>query len=120
MPIARVFTAAQDDTIREMLAAGKGAHLIGLVLGISKSTITDHANKACLRPLVDPEKAAPAPPAAPQSREPLPAGHPVTWGLLTAGGLLEGVRYPHPVRTDLHPSRIGTNSQAGMALRGVG
>ncbi len=33
----------------------------------------------------------------PQDRPPLPAGHPVTWGLLVAGTTLEGMGYPHPV-----------------------
>jgi hypothetical protein len=30
------------------------------------------------------------------AREPLPAGHPLSWGLITAGTLLEGGRYPMP------------------------
>ena len=30
-------------------------------------------------------------------RPPLPAGHPLTWNLLTSGTVLEGTRYPLPV-----------------------
>lgn len=35
--------------------------------------------------------------ASADEREPLPPGHPVSWGALTAGTLLEGVPYPLPV-----------------------
>lgn len=39
--------------------------------------------------------------ATPADREPLPAGHPVTWGLLTDGTVLEGAPYdyrpPYPL-----------------------
>lgn len=30
-------------------------------------------------------------------RDPLPAGHRDTWGLLTQGTILDGAPYPHPV-----------------------
>lgn len=30
-------------------------------------------------------------------RPALPAGHPVTWGAITGGTVLEGAKYPHPV-----------------------
>jgi hypothetical protein len=30
-------------------------------------------------------------------RPPLPAGHSITWGLLTDGTVLDGAEYPHPV-----------------------
>ena len=36
------------------------------------------------------------PPRDDPGREPLPAGHPRTWGSLTAGTLLDGVDYPLP------------------------
>lgn len=33
----------------------------------------------------------------PADRPPLPSGHPVTWGTLTRGTLLECSAYPYPV-----------------------
>ena len=32
-----------------------------------------------------------------QDRPALPAGHPLTWGLLTRGTVLDGADYPFPV-----------------------
>lgn len=53
------------------------------------------------------------------AREPLPAGHPLSWGAITAGSILDGARYPHPVRLHLEQARISPNSQAGLSIRGV-
>lgn len=47
------------------------------------------------------------------TREPLPAGHPIAWHLISSDP------YPHPVRTDLHTSKIGPNSAAGRAILGA-
>ena len=33
----------------------------------------------------------------PCDRPPLPSGHPVTWGLITSGTILERSAYPYPV-----------------------
>ena len=33
----------------------------------------------------------------PGDRPPLPSGHPVTWGLITCGTVLERSVYPYPV-----------------------
>jgi hypothetical protein len=49
---------------------------------------------------VAPKPVAPAPAASPARGFPegLPAGHPVTWGALTAGTILDGVAF-EPLRT---------------------
>ena len=39
-----------------------------------------------------------------EDRAPLPAGHPASWDLLTAGTVLQGSPYPHPVFLDRVPS----------------
>jgi len=36
-------------------------------------------------------------PAEDPERPSLPAGHPVSWGALTSGTILEGTQYPLPV-----------------------
>ena len=33
----------------------------------------------------------------PGDRPPLPSGHPLTWGLITRGTLLDSAEYPFPV-----------------------
>ena len=33
----------------------------------------------------------------PADRPPLPSGHPVSWGLITSGTVLERSAYPYPV-----------------------
>lgn len=87
-------------------------------LDVSEQAVKTHAHQALGVPM---RKAAPPPPAANMldhsAREPLPAGHPISWGILNANTTLAGAHYPHPVRTDLQPSRISPNGQAGMALR---
>jgi hypothetical protein len=37
-------------------------------------------------------------------RQPLPAGHPVSWGAITKGTVLEGTAYPAPPMTRAAPS----------------
>lgn len=120
MPKRRDYTPEQAATISRMTAAQATCADMALATGISPSTLRGHLLRIGLltrrAPAVMP---LPAPEVNEATREPLPAGHPVTWGLLTAGSLLEGARYPFPVRLDLHMTRISSNSQVGMALRGV-
>jgi hypothetical protein len=35
------------------------------------------------------------------NRDPHPAGHPDTWGLINKGTVLEGAKYPYPVFTNI-------------------
>lgn len=58
----------------------------------------------CLPNWTDPHEPRPgaeapteAEPEQAAEREPLPAGHPVSWGALIAGTLLAGTPYPLPV-----------------------
>jgi hypothetical protein len=45
----------------------------------------------------EPELAESKPGMEDMDRPPLPAGHPVSWGVLTENTVLEGVAYPLPV-----------------------
>lgn len=84
MPEARQWTAAADAAICNLRAAGETWAVIGRSLGLSRNTVIERGRRIH----------AEAPPriaqAARQSadddpqRGPLPAGHPRTWGLLTA------------------------------------
>ena len=84
MPHARVWTEAADGTICEMRRSGHSWAEIGRVLALSRNTVIERGRR--LR--------AEAPPRAKvvraelvmsddPHRAALPAGHPLTWGLLT-------------------------------------
>jgi len=94
MPAPLVWTHARDSLIRRMRAEGHSWDGISAALGISRWAAIERGRRIGAR-----KPDAPAPDPRPQSdpaREPLPAGHPLSWGLITAGTLLDGLRYPYP------------------------
>ena len=92
MPKKLYWTAAQDLTIRRMRIEGATWDTIAAALGVSRYTVIEHGRRiGALRP---PQLLGP-PPEDPR-REPLPAGHPRAWAVITDGTLLEGTPYPLP------------------------
>ncbi len=91
MPQARQWTALADKTVCEMRAGGETWAAIGRRLGLSRNTVIERGRR--LRATA-PEK----PVAVPKednmlddpNRPPLPAGHWITWGLLTSDPYPEG------------------------------
>jgi hypothetical protein len=83
MPEARRWTAAADSTICGLRAAGATWAEIGRQLGLSRNTVIERGRRLCA---MAPPRAAPIVRQAEDdpSRGALPAGHPLTWGLLTA------------------------------------
>jgi hypothetical protein len=84
MPNARTWTEAADSLIREMRADRLTWAEIGRSLGLSRNTVIERGRRIL----------AVAPPKLPRlmldklvsddpNRGPLPAGHALTWGLLT-------------------------------------
>ena len=93
MPLSLFWTAAQDAQIRRLRADGRDWPEIARALGRSRWAVMLRGQQIGARP--------PAPEAtglaeADNEREPLPAGHPRSWGALVAGTLLEGSEYPFP------------------------
>lgn len=90
-----------------MRAGGATWAAIGVTLGLSRNTIIERGRRihATGGPSVI---ACPVrPPEEDLNRAVLPAGHPVTWGLLTAGTLLDSVPYvPLHGRTKSEEPRI--------------
>ena len=84
MPQVRQWTAVADQTICDMRAAGDTWSAIGRRLGLARSTVIERGRR--LR-AVAPVKLPPSPKRDDMlddpNRPPLPAGHPLTWGLLT-------------------------------------
>ncbi len=83
MPEARIWTAEADQTICEMRGAGETWAVIGRALGLSRNTAIERGRRlraeAPPRVVVVAEK----PVSDDPNRLPLPAGHPLTWGLLS-------------------------------------
>ena len=88
------WTPELDERLRGLREAGVTWDEIARSLGLGRNTVLERgrkigARRLRLRPPPVQEEARDRP-----SRQ---AGHPVTWGLLTAGTVLEGEAYPYPV-----------------------
>lgn len=95
MPAKYVWTEAQDGQIRRLRAEGESWEAIARVLGHTKWAIIERGRRIGARP--PPREFTPGP--EDPSRPPLPAGHPRSWGVITAGTVLEDSPYPLPVFT---------------------
>ena len=84
MPEARVWTPVADKVILTMRVAGSSWADIGQQLGLSRNTVIERGRRLNAAAPVKPkllviERVMEVDP----NRAPLPAGHPLTWGLLT-------------------------------------
>lgn len=90
MPQAREWTAAADGVIFDMRGAGETWATIGVRLGLSRNTVIERGRRlraeAPVRVAVVKEYDLLGDP----NRAPLPAGHPLTWGLLSDEPYPEG------------------------------
>lgn len=84
MPPARRWTEEADQAIRQMRGNGQTWSAIGLCLGLSRNTVIERGRRLCA---LAPKRILMAPVARIVSDDPnrgaLPAGHPLTWGLLS-------------------------------------
>lgn len=96
MPERLNWTEAADQTIHRMRAEGATWAAIGAILGLSRNTIIERGRRihATGGPSVIPRPARPH--EDDPNRQPLAAGHPISWNLLTNGTLLEGTVYVPP------------------------
>ncbi len=85
MPQARQWTKTADVTIHQLRGLGATWAQIGHTLGLSRNTVIERGRR--LRAEA-PARAMPpvakTDPTDDPNRGPLPAGHPLTWGLLTS------------------------------------
>jgi hypothetical protein len=83
MPEARVWTAAADGAICGMREAGETWASIGQALGLSRNTVIERGRRlraqAPIKTVIVHEKQVSEDP----NRLPLPAGHPITWRLIS-------------------------------------
>jgi hypothetical protein len=72
---------------------------MGRAIGVTHATVLHRGTRVLDLPW--PRERETTPPADPAEdmdldRDPLPAGHPMSWGLITAGTCLAGTLYPEP------------------------
>lgn len=100
---SRVTQGQHDDALRQLWAEGLSGAEIGRRLGISKNAVTGRVHRLGLparpsplvpaKPVKTSSTAAPYRPAL-SGTDAIPAGHPMTWGMITAGTVLDGSEYP--------------------------
>jgi hypothetical protein len=106
--VRKVFWTNQAEA-RLVRLRGEGASIRALAtaFGLSRSAIAVRAGRLGLALPSKPAVPAKTSPAPDPTRDPLPAGHPISWGLLTAGTSLEGAAYEIPDSHRLR--RVGTS-----------
>ena len=100
MPLSVTWSAKLDDAVRQLRGAGASWETIARAIGVSRNTAFRRGRRLglCMGPLAPPLAPPPAPPREPplprlSDRPPLPPGHALSWGVLTAGTVLEGAAY---------------------------
>lgn len=93
MPTRFHWTEAQDTQIKRLRTEGATWESIAAMLGLTRWAVIERGRRiGARRP---PHELANAREDA--ARDPLPAGHPRSWDVLTAGTVLENTPYPLPV-----------------------
>ncbi len=90
----RVWTPELDARLLSLRAAGLAWDMIGQELRLGRTAARERGRRLGAQRMPRP-RALPDPDFG--ERLPYPPGHPVCWGLITAGTVLEGEAYPFPV-----------------------
>ena len=93
MPKKLPWTDAQDAQLRRLRAEGANWDSIAAFFGVTRWAAIERGRRVGAR--LPP--AGFIPPPEDPGRDPLPPGHPHSWGAITVGTVLEGVTYPLPV-----------------------
>jgi hypothetical protein len=88
------WTPELDGRLRELRGAGTTWDGIAAAMGLGRNTVLERGRKIGARRI---RKVANAVVEEAKDRPARQAGHPLTWGLLNAGTVLEGESYPYPV-----------------------
>ncbi len=94
MPQKLIWSPPRDAELKRLRAEGETWDEIARLFGISRNAAIERGRRIGARLPVRP---APPPAARDPERPPLPAGHPITWGAITAATLLAETPYPLPV-----------------------
>jgi hypothetical protein len=88
------WTAELDGRLRELRAGGMTWDGIAAAMGLGRNTVLERGRKIGARRV---RKMASCGQEEPRDRPARQAGHPLTWGLINVGTVLEGEAYPYPV-----------------------
>jgi hypothetical protein len=89
MAVAIEWTPEQDETIRRLRLEGQTWAEIAKVFGVAGTTVSDHGNR--IGAIGGPPPMHPKPKPE-RGKEPLSVGHPISWGVLVAGTMLDDAR----------------------------
>ena len=89
MPQNSVWTDGMDTRLRRLRTEGASYDIIALVLGVTRAAVSERAARlgSDRTPVRDLDQS---------DRQPLPAGHPHSWGALTAGTVLQDMPFHAP------------------------
>jgi hypothetical protein len=93
MPRKTVWTEGQDTQIRRLRTEGATWDIIAIALGLARWTVIERGR------IIGVGRVPPNAPAAladDPGRDPLPAGHAATWGVINRGTSLDGVAFQTP------------------------
>lgn len=93
MPALLIWTETRDNLLIALRAEGRSWNSIAALLGLSRWAAIQRGQVVGAQ---KPESIPAMRGTRITGREPLPAGHPVSWAVLTAGTLLAGQEYPYP------------------------
>jgi hypothetical protein len=97
MPVPITWSPIADRHILRLRAAGTPWHQVAAELRVGRNAAIERARRLGVPPANRRPQPAPVPVAPRADRPPLPAGHPLTWGIITNQTALHGCAYPHPV-----------------------
>ena len=86
MPEKLVWTEGMDTRLRRLRTEGASYDIIALVLGVTRAAVADRAAR------FGPDR-MPVRDLDQTDRLPLPAGHPQSWGAITAGTVLQDMPF---------------------------
>jgi hypothetical protein len=94
MRAAVIWTDALDARLCALRIAGATWDGIARDMGLGRNTVLERGRRIGARQL---RPAAPVVLLEHRDRSAYPPGHPITWGLITHGTVLDGAAYPYPV-----------------------
>ena len=95
MPAKLDWPDAMDAQLLQLRRERTAWDVIARTMGLSRNTVIERARRIGVAKRSKIGVAAPV--VESDERPARPAGHPATWGAITAGTVLEGAEYPYPV-----------------------
>ncbi len=87
------WSEADKEQMKSLRASGMTWHAMGLVLLRGRTAMTTMAQSMGLTSLPSSRAQPPVEPELSANRDAFPPGHPVTWGAITTGTVLDGERW---------------------------